>query len=117
MLKKKLKAKIATDPALSDDPVEEWRGRWSRCEMVESGEAAGRLTSKSHLGLLTIYKMMSKLTLPGSPPKAAMFSCTHSNAALWLRVGDFFLFWGGGKFLLESNLIPESSVARSLLHA
>ena len=33
---KNLKAKISTDPTLSDDPVEEWRGRWSRCEMVES---------------------------------------------------------------------------------
>ena len=23
------------------------------------------------------------VTLPGSPPKAAMFSCTHSRAAIW----------------------------------
>jgi hypothetical protein len=25
------------------------------------------------------------VTLPGSPPKAPMFSCTHSSAAIWSR--------------------------------
>ena len=33
-----------------------------------------------------LYPFVATVTRPGSPPNAAMFSCTHSRAAIWSRI-------------------------------
>ena len=128
--------------------MEKWWTSGRRCgrEMVERWETAGGFARKSHLRnrviyvieILKIYHLVNiecliwgsteKITLPGSPPKAAMFSCTHSKAALWLSQmrGDkkqkLSICWRnstkvGNTYWGTKNLVPESSIARSLLHS